>query len=249
VLSRNRTAYHGRVQLVDGYTGTSFPDFINWVFHVVDPNDTDQNGVPDISDAILVPPAIQANPQDLTVTMGQPATFTVRCAGNSLHYQWYKDGLIISRATNTTFKISSVKATDAGLYSVRVFNALDSVESIAARLTVVPKPVAPTITTQPKSVSVPIGATFNLSVIAVGTQPLTYQWYKNGVLIAGAKNSSLTVSNAKATDAGTYYAMVSNVAGKVRSSNAVVSITRTTSVIPMTEAVNGDLLHADIWDF
>jgi hypothetical protein len=44
----------------------------------------------------------------------------------------------------------------------------------------------PVITTQPASQTVAVGAAANLSVVANGTAPLTYQWSKNNVAIAGA---------------------------------------------------------------
>src|SRR6266478_3865926 len=51
-------------------------------------------------------------------------------------------------------------------------------------------PVPPTITTQPTSQTVTAGQTASFSVVASGTAPLSYQWQKNSVAIAGATSSS-----------------------------------------------------------
>src|SRR5580704_18027988 len=51
-------------------------------------------------------------------------------------------------------------------------------------------PTAPAITTQPVSQTVSTGQIASFSVIATGTAPLSYQWQRNGVNIAGATSSS-----------------------------------------------------------
>lgn len=88
-----------------------------------------------------------------------------------------------------------------------------------------PPPVAPTITTQPTSVSVNAGASASFSVVASGTAPLTYQWRKNGTAITGATTASFTLASAQLTDAGTYSVMVSNVAGSATSTGAQLTVT------------------------
>ena len=96
-----------------------------------------------------------------------------------------------------------------------------SVTSSAATLTVL---VSPTITTQPVGVTVALGGTINLSVIASGSPTLSYQWFKGSTLIAGATSASLAISPATAGDAGSYTVKVSNGAGSVTSSAAVVQL-------------------------
>ncbi|MFT4194046.1 carbohydrate-binding domain-containing protein [Ottowia sp.] len=77
---------------------------------------------------------------------------------------------------------------------------------------------APSITTQPTSLTLASGATGTLSVVASGSS-LGYQWYLNGSAISGATASSLTVSSA-----GSYHVVVSNTGGSVTSSAATVTV-------------------------
>ncbi|HKQ87868.1 MAG TPA: immunoglobulin domain-containing protein, partial [Candidatus Acidoferrales bacterium] len=73
------------------------------------------------------------------------------------------------------------------------------------------KNVAPTITTQPASVSVTAGKTAVFAVVASGTQPLSYQWQKNQQNISGATSASYTTPATTTADNGaTFRVIVSN---------------------------------------
>lgn len=54
------------------------------------------------------------------------------------------------------------------------------------------------------------GADITLSVKADANGTLTYQWYKDGKKIEGANEAALMIKNAKASDAGLYYVVVTN---------------------------------------
>jgi len=56
------------------------------------------------------------------------------------------------------------------------------------------------------------------------TNDLTFQWQYDGTNIAGATNSSLTLTNVQLGIAGTYSVIVSNSVGAITSSNAIVSV-------------------------
>jgi hypothetical protein len=83
---------------------------------------------------------------------------------------------------------------------------------------------SPRIVAQPRSAAVLQGSNVTFSVTAIGNAPLTYQWRFNGVPIAGATGSSLTMTNIQQTAAGLYSVRVVNNLGAVSSSDAVLSI-------------------------
>jgi hypothetical protein len=62
------------------------------------------------------------------------------------------------------------------------------------------------------------------TVTASGTPAPAYQWTFNSTNIAGATGSSYTRLNAQLADAGAYAVTVTNVAGSVTSSNAVLAV-------------------------
>lgn len=85
-------------------------------------------------------------------------------------------------------------------------------------------PVPPRITRQPQTQTVAPGGTATFSVEATGTPPLSYQWHKNTAIIAGAADRILTLSNVSSNDAGFYSVLVSNTAGSVMSTQALLRV-------------------------
>jgi len=62
----------------------------------------------------------------------------------------------------------------------------------------------PSIATQPVSTSVGSGGNPAFTVGASGTQPLSFQWFYEGVGLAGATTSRLALTNVQGTNAGHY---------------------------------------------
>lgn len=84
---------------------------------------------------------------------------------------------------------------------------------------------APKVTTQPTSkiTCTGTGTSANFSVAASSTGTTTYQWKRNGTNISGATNSSLTISNVSASDAGAYTVEITNSSGSILSDPAYLN--------------------------
>jgi hypothetical protein len=82
----------------------------------------------------------------------------------------------------------------------------------------------PSISAQPQSTAITVGAGFSFSVTATGGG-LTYQWFLNGAAISGANSSTFSKGSSAASDGGSYTVAVSNVAGSVTSASATLTIT------------------------
>ncbi len=138
--------------------------------------------------------------------------------------------------TNASLVLSSVQASQAGSYSVRVSNSGGFVDSAPASLTVW-IPVA--ITKQPASQSTLASSNVTFSVTASGSVPLTYQWFFNGSAMPGKTNSTLTLLNVQKAQSGQYQAVVSNPAGSTNSAVAQLSVNSppTISLISKTNIV------------
>lgn len=184
------------------------------------------------------PVSITSQPQSRTNNAGTTATFTVGATGTGpLYYQWRKDGsdlvddgFHIVGANLPTLSISNVLAPDAGGYSVVVTNAVSTVTSVVATLTVIDPAVVSGPT--PSSRTNMPGDTANFFATAAGTPPLSYQWIFNGTnLIAGATANALNVTNVQAADQGNYALVVSNPYGSTTSAVASLTVLPTPSTM------------------
>jgi hypothetical protein len=165
--------------------------------------------------AVPQAPAIAVQPQGVTVTAGVGATFTVVATSIvSMTYQWTLNGTPISGATSASYSIGSAQARDAGNYVVVVTNAVGSTSSAAATLTV---NAPPAIATAPLGTTLSANGSALLSVAAVGSGNLTYQWVRDGVAVSGATGATLTTSIP-----GSYTVIVGNAFGSVTSTAARV---------------------------
>jgi sugar lactone lactonase YvrE len=87
----------------------------------------------------------------------------------------------------------------------------------------------PTITTQPVDLSVPVGMSAKFFVVSgKSNTPVTYQWKRNRVDIAGATASSFVLPDVALADNGSKWSVaVQNSAGSVVSAEATLSVTTT----------------------
>ncbi|MDP4261181.1 MAG: T9SS type A sorting domain-containing protein [Bacteroidota bacterium] len=172
-------------------------------------------------------PAITVQPVSQSVCAGINVTFSVTASGSGLTFQWRKGGVNITGATNNSFTINGVVATDAGNYDVVVSGiCTPPVTSSTATLTV---NAVTAIGTQPLSQTICAGSNVTFSVTATGTL-LTYQWRKGGVNINGATASSFTINGAITADAGSYDVIVSGTCGTVTSGIAILTVNAATAI-------------------
>jgi hypothetical protein len=88
----------------------------------------------------------------------------------------------------------------------------------------------PRITVQPCNQVAAVGASASFTAMAVGAQPLSYQWQFNGAnltddeCIAGSQSRTLTVTNAQAGNSGGYRVIVTNIYGSAASAPATLTM-------------------------
>ncbi len=194
------------------------------------------DGFPDAGQVVLAdaiklvwpnpaPPVILSPPLSQTINAGDPAAFYVLGAGaEPLTYQWQFNGTDIAGATGTSHTVAPVLAAHAGNYTILLSNAAGTV-STQAVLTVTGTDLPPSITSQPQSQTIALGAPATFSVSASGPPPLSYQWFFNTSPLPAATAASYTIPQVQASDAGTYTVAVSNPNGTATSSNAVLTVT------------------------
>jgi hypothetical protein len=92
----------------------------------------------------------------------------------------------------------------------------------------------PRLTVQPLGQIAGAGATVRLQAMAVGLQPLNYQWQLNGTNLAGANCASLTLTNAQPTQTGSYVVVITNAVGSVTSSVAGLTVLPSGTIISIS---------------
>ncbi len=177
----------------------------------------------------LIPVTGTISPATATICTGASQVLTVN-GGTS--YQWYKNGVAITGATASTYT-----ATTAGTYTADIISGVcRGTASNSSVVTVSPLPAG---NVTPVSATICAGSSVTLNV----NGGVSYQWYKNNVLITGATGATYS-----ATTAGTYSADIINSAGcKARATDdAVVTVTPlpTGSISPSSVALctNGSIL-------
>ena len=176
-----------------------------------------------------VAPTIISQPASQTANYGDTVTLQVTVSGSpTLLFQWNRNNVPLSGATNATLTWSNVTFAQAGAYTVAVTNSAGGVLSQAAQLTVVP--VLPRFASQPQSITVPAGSNALFSVTVVGEPPPVLQWQFNGTnlvdggRISGSSGTTLSITNVHFSDAGSYSVIASNAYGVATSSTAVLHV-------------------------
>jgi hypothetical protein len=186
---------------------------------------------------VNLPASISTPPQNQTLVVGQNAIFTVALSGTSpFSYQWSYNGNALSGATTSTLSVTNVQTNNAGSYSVAVGNSWGPATNATATLTVL---VPPSITTPPNSQTAVVGQSVTFNVVATGTRPLKYQWYYNGSKIEEAGDSSLTLNSIQGSSTGNYKVVVTNNAGSVTSTVAILTVANPPTLQTTGMAGNG----------
>ncbi len=196
-----------------------------------------------IYNAAQVPPVITRGPQLPTgaVYEGGAVTFSVWADGSpTLAYQWSRNGVPLTGQTGTNLTLGALLTSSNGLYTVVVTNAYGSVTSAVSLVVVSSRPL---ISQSPLSVTNYEGQSATFSVTAEGSQPLSFQWRKDGGALSGATNRSFRIDSLTFSDAGGYSVVITNVLGSTNSATATLTVLEA-PVVP-----DGEVLLTGVPDY
>ncbi len=111
---------------------------------------------------ILSAPNILSGPADQKLLAGAMASFNVIASGDALNFQWQFNGVNLAGATNASLVLPAVSAAQGGQYVVTVTNAVGSVSTAPANLTVVTPPMVMDIVSAGPLAGALFGLTVNL---------------------------------------------------------------------------------------
>ena len=136
--------------------------------------------------------------------------------GANPYYEMFSDVFV---ASATDLELAFVKSSPVGGDCTALIDNI-AILPVAAG-------TPPSITLQPKPVTVYLGSAASFAGHAIGSSPVNYQWYLGGVPVAGATSNVLTLAAVKFADEGNYTLIVTNNYGAVTSSVAPLSLLET----------------------
>ncbi|MFM8358812.1 MAG: PQQ-binding-like beta-propeller repeat protein, partial [Verrucomicrobiota bacterium] len=157
-----------------------------------------------------------------------PAVFTAIASGMGpkVDYQWRRNGVDVSSATNSTLQVALGTEPDDGRYSVVVRDGRGEMTSREARVLYPPGVVGHNLTNQFAAE----GAQVRLYVAASGRPPIRFQWFRNAAPLPSATNAVLTLPGITLDQTANYHVEVSGVDGFTNSPMALVTVLPPTHV-------------------
>ena len=151
--------------------------------------------------------------------VGQSIPVDIQRAGDSVRVSWAEGlGLVQPQRLNNLDVLNWLDFGIPTAASSVVDNSISPVGFFRLRF------LPPSISLHPRGQTNPVGSSVTLEASASGTLPLTYQWYKDKLPLAGKTSSQLPLSGLTASNAGNYYVLITNRAGRAVSQEAVVTV-------------------------
>lgn len=166
--------------------------------------------------AITPQPFVEAvSPTRVAASEGEPVQLAVVASGTpTLAVRWRHEGELVAGASDWELELPSFTSEQAGTYVAEVYNSYAS--TLGPAFLIEPA-VAPFIQQPPSALTVRLGTTAEFSVLAGGTEPLSYQWTLDGSVLRGATNRVLTLPVVTGLDQGEVRVIVKNEFGEAES--------------------------------
>jgi len=170
----------------------------------------------------------------VTLSAGQTLSVNGFASGEGpVTNQWWEaaapNNILISTTTNyyAALVIPNTTTNTSGTYYLTASNALGGEQSSNVTVLITSFPVS--ITQQPSNVTAFANYPASFSMAATGSPPVTYQWFRNTVLIPGATSTNYSLAAVSVTnDQDTYSCVASNFTSGTSytqaSSNAVLTV-------------------------
>jgi hypothetical protein len=188
----------------------------------------------DVVPTSVNPPTVLLQPNDTNVVAGSTISFGTYAVGDApISYLWQQtNGASIAGNTSATLTLPNITVAQSGNYYCQITGGSGVTYTRTNTVVVSAVPVPPVITNQPQSVAVVVGDTASFTVLAGGSNPLSYQWKlvsggtTNNVTgsVTGANTPTLTFTSATFAQAGTYIVTVTNAFGVTNSALATLTV-------------------------
>ena len=185
-------------------------------------------------------PVITTDPSSITVSSGDPASFTAAATGTPTPtVQWEistnsgSSFTPISDATSTTYSFTAATSENGDEYEAVFTNSVGTATTTAASLTVTDPP---TVTTDPSSITVSSGDPASFTAAATGTPTPTVQWEistnsgSSFTPISDATSTTYSFTAATSENGDEYEAVFTNSVGTATTTAATLTVTTAPSL-------------------
>ncbi|MFS4466227.1 gliding motility-associated C-terminal domain-containing protein [Maribacter sp. 2210JD10-5] len=160
-----------------------------------------------------------ANPTRTALCRTDTETLSIDRTDATWNYRWYKDGNPIPGAVASSFNVNGANVGFEGEYAVEISGNSICTER-SAPITITNAEVYTVTRDNPENIVVLPSQTQTLSISTTANAP-TYKWFKDGAEISGETNATLEI-----TQAGDYYAEVTQTGGTCGLSSKNSEVTR-----------------------
>jgi hypothetical protein len=198
-------------------------------------------------------PAIGIQPQPGTNYSGNSTTLYTAASGSDLTYHWYSttsgalsDGANFTGSTSNVLTLNNLSASD-NYYVIATDAYGNTATSMTAAETVITTPTAPFFTDAPLHLTNNLFTSFGLTNLALGTGPLTYQWYfaptntpTTFAPLTGQTATNYVISELEYPNAGNYYVLATGPDGVTAGpTNSLTVVAPLVATLPQLHTLMG----------
>lgn len=179
-----------------------------------------------------------SQPASTSINEGDSTTFAMNVTSSKpVTYTWFKDGSAIGGGS--ALAISNATSGHAGTYSCQATDAITTVNCAPFTLQVIATPVSDlTLNSQPVNTTLYEGNSTTFTMNVSSSRPVTYTWLKNGSVIGSG--STLTVSNATLSSAGSYSCRATDTIATLNCSSFTLTINQ---IVRITQQPTSQMLN------
>jgi hypothetical protein len=177
---------------------------------------------------VVIPLSITKQPESFYGKVGDYHNLSVSTDGTlPISFQWRRNDIDILNANDNILQLDNLQLSDNGRYNVLVYNVNESISSqyVMISVTNLSSIISPSIISQPVGYTGRVGDNHTLLTSASGDLPLYYQWRRDELNILNANNNFLVLNNLQLSNNGYYDVIITNSAGQIISTKALVNVT------------------------
>jgi hypothetical protein len=220
------------VTVTDANGGTASDTFIVMVNAVNDPPT-----ITDIDDQVMSEDAVRVVP--FMIGDVETPVSALLVEGRSSNPALVPDGNLVFGGAGANRTVTITPLADqfgSATITITVTDGHGAATSDTFLLTVNAVNDRPFIVAGPQSRRVMVGGAVSFNVTATGSEPLSYQWQRDGGPLAGQTNTTLLIGSAQLGDSGNYSVVVSNSAGTAISDPAVLRVLAAPMITEITRS-------------